>query len=279
PGFNLRIAKWAKKKGIKVFYYISPQIWAWHSSRVHQIKKSVDRMFVILPFEKDFYQGFDCEVDFVGHPLLDMIKARPLNPNFLTQHGLGKKPIIALLPGSRKQEITRILTGMLAVMPYFEDYEFVIAGAPSMPDQFYADLTAPLPYSVKLIQNQTYDLLQHATAALVTSGTATLETALFKVPQVVCYSGSPVSYAIAKQLINVKFISLVNLIIDRMIVRELIQHDFNLQNLRTALSQILQTKNREVIEKDYEELIQILGDAGASARTAKLMYNYLVKTP
>ena len=217
PGFNLRIAKWAKKEGIKVFYYISPQIWAWHTSRVHGIKANVDRMFVILPFEADFYKKYDYEVDFVGHPLLDVVQQHKVQPNFHEIHGLEKdKPIVALLPGSRKQEISRMLAIMLQMPDRFPKYQFVIAGAPSQDTGFYQQIIdrTQVNQAVYLIQNQTYDLLQHAQAALVTSGTATLETALFKVPEVVCYKGNPISAFIARRLIDVKYISLVNLIMD-----------------------------------------------------------------
>lgn len=271
PGFNLRIAKWAKAKGIKVFYYISPQIWAWNSKRVHGIKKSVDKMFVILPFEKDFYKKYDYEADFVGHPLLDEVNNRPPNPNFKETHQLGGKNIIALLPGSRKQEITKMLGGMLKMIPHYPDYQFIVAGAPSMPISFYKDIIQDK--SVKIIQNQTYDLLQHAKAALVTSGTATLETALFRVPEVVCYKGNPISYWIAKKLVNIKYISLVNLILDEPLVTELIQSEFNEQRLKEELDRLLQVKTVAPIQAGYERLYQALGQEGASERTARLIYN------
>ena len=274
PGFNLRIAKWAKKQGIRVFYYISPQIWAWHSSRVHQIKKDVDRMFVILPFEADFYQKYDYAVDFVGHPLLDVVEKFPAHPNFRRDHQLSEQPIITLLPGSRKQEIRRMLDGMLAIVPQFPAYQFVIAGAPALPRSYYAPFTAKHP-NVHLVSNQTYPLLQQAEAALVTSGTATLETALFRVPQVVCYQGSPVSYAIARRVVNVQYISLVNLILDRLLVTELIQKDFREDRLQAELAAILDTEKRLAIQAGYAELQDKLGNAGASARTARLMVEYL----
>ncbi len=270
PGFNLRIAKWAKAKGIKVFYYISPQIWAWNSKRVHGIKKSVDKMFVILPFEKDFYKKYDYEADFVGHPLLDVVLHQAPHPDFKSKHQLGDKPIIALLPGSRKQEITKMLGGMLKMLPHYPDYQFVIAGAPSMPLSFYENIIGNT--SVKIIQNQTYDLLQYAEAALVTSGTATLETALFKVPEVVCYKGNPISYWIAKQLVNIKYISLVNLILDEPLVTELIQGEFNETRLKEELDKLLSEKTVAYIREGYERLENQLGNAGASRRTAELIY-------
>lgn len=270
PGFNLRIAKWAKAKGIKVFYYISPQIWAWNSRRVHSIKKVVDKMFVILPFEKDFYKKYDYEADFVGHPLLDVVLNKTPNPDFRSKHGLSDKAIIALLPGSRKQEITKMLDVMLSMLPHYPDYQFVIAGAPSMPLSFYENIIQDT--SVKIIQNQTYELLQHSQAALVTSGTATLETALFKVPEVVCYKGNPISYWIAKRLVNVKYISLVNLILDKALVTELIQADFNESRLKEELGKLLSGDSLASIKEGYEHLHDSLGNAGASRRTAELIY-------
>ncbi len=274
PGFNLRIAKWAKEQGIKVLYYISPQIWAWHTSRVHQIKANVDRMYVILPFEKDFYAKYNCEVDFVGHPLLDVVKGYAAAPDFRSKNGLTEAPIIALLPGSRKQEIIRMLSVMLEMAPLFPQYQFVIAGAPSMPAAFYEQILAEKkrPQNVKLVQKQTYDLLSQAEAALVTSGTATLETALFQVPEVVCYRGNNLSYQIAKRLISVKYISLVNLIVDKPLVKELIQNDFNSKVLHTELEKILQPEARQAIKVGYADLQLLMGDAGASRRAARLMH-------
>ncbi len=274
PGFNLRIADWAKKQNIKVLYYISPQIWAWNSRRVHKIKRIVDKMFVILPFEKDFYKKYDVEVDFVGHPLLDVVNTKVKTNDFLIKNQLGQKPIIALLPGSRKQEITRMLEGMLSIMPNFEKkYQFVIAGAPSMPLNFYKNLIGNK--AIRIVQNQTYDLLQHSKAALVTSGTATLETALFEVPQVVCYKGSTISYWIAKRLINVKYISLVNLILDQLSVTELIQGEFNKNNLQSELGKLLHPSLVQPILDDYKRLKHKLGFAGASQKTADLIVEFL----
>lgn len=280
PGFNLRIAKWAKKQGIRVFYYISPQIWAWHSSRVHGIKASVDKMFVILPFEKAFYKKYDYDADFVGHPLLDVTEHYATGTDFRAKNGLSEKPIIALLPGSRKQEISRMLSGMLEMIKHFPDYQFVVAGAPSQPASFYEPILETAPSDrVKLVSQQSYDLLKNAAAALVTSGTATLETALFRVPQVVCYRGNSINYFLAKRLINVKYISLVNLIVDKPLVKELIQEDFNTEELSTALSYILEEKNAQNLVEGYEDLIKQLGQSGASARTASKMVNYLANNP
>lgn len=276
PGFNLRIAKWAKKEGIKVFYYISPQIWAWHSSRVHGIKASIDRMFVILPFEKAFYEKYDCEVDFVGHPLLDVTENYQANPDFRTINQLPDKPLIALFPGSRKQEISRLLLGMLQIVDEFPDYHFVIAGAPAQPVSFYRPILEKVKANnLSLVHQQSYDLLENAAAALVTSGTATLETALFRVPQVVCYQGNRLSYWIASWLVNVKYIALVNLIIDRPLVKELIQDEFTTKQLGFHLNQILQAERAQEIKRGYEDLIRLLGKSGASSRAAKLMVDYL----
>ncbi len=279
PGFNLRIAKWAKQQGYKVIYYISPQLWAWHTSRVHDIKKTVDKMLVILPFEAEFYQKYDYKVEFVGHPLLDVIENYKVAPDFIQINKLANKAIIALLPGSRKQEITRMLDVMLSIVPHFSDYQFVIAGAPSQTRDFYDAILkdSKVKNHVYLVQNQTYDLLSHAKAALVTSGTATLETALFNVPEVVCYKGSPISYAIAKRVVGkrIKFISLVNLIIDRLLVKELIQNELNTQNLQKALNEILHPDKADEIKSGYKALRQKLGNAGASQRAAEVITAYL----
>jgi len=278
PGFNLRIAEFAHENKLKVIYYISPQIWAWKQSRVHKIKRNVDRMLVILPFEEEFYGKFDYKVDFVGHPLLDAIenyrnKASD-NINFRNRNQLNEKPIVALLPGSRKQEIGRMLHVMLSVQNDFADVQFVIAGAPSIPESFYSSLINS--EKVKLVFNQTYDLLMNSTAALVTSGTATLETALFNVPEVVCYKGSNISYLIAKNLIKVKYISLVNLIMDKKIVTELIQGDLNKENIKKNLSEILNNKIvAEQIKSDYANLTVKLGGKGASDKAASVIFDYL----
>ncbi len=274
-GFNLRIAKWAKTQGFKTNYYISPQVWASRASRVKAIKRDIDNMFVILPFVKPFYKKYDYNVEFVGHPLIDAIANRiQVNPKtFRETHNLNDKPIIALLPGSRKQEITKMLSVMLSMIPDFPNYQFVIAGAPSQDFEFYQ--TFIKHNNVSFIANKTYDLLSVSYAALVTSGTATLETALFKVPQVVCYKGSAISYHIAKRIITLKFISLVNLVMDKEVVTELIQNDFNKKRLKTELERVLNDKNRSIMFTDYYELEQKLGGKGASEKTAKLIYDYI----
>ena len=276
PGFNMRIAKWAKTKGFKTHYYISPQIWAWKENRITAIKRDVDQMYVILPFEKEFYEDkHGMPVTFVGHPLIDAIANRtPVDETaFRKKHQLNDKPIIALLPGSRKQEINKMLTGMLSVVKNFSAYQFVIAGAPSQDPQFYNSFIAN--ENVYFVENCTYDLLSVSHAALVTSGTATLETALFKVPEVVCYKSSWISYQIGKQLVKLKFISLVNLILNKAVVSELIQGDFNTQRITKELSSILEGPIREAQFEAYHELETALGGPGASKTVADLIYNSL----
>ncbi len=276
PGFNLRIANFAKNIGIKVFYYISPQVWAWKQSRVKKIKKCVDKMFVILPFEKEFYKKHDFKVDFVGHPLLDAIQSshKSEQDNFVESNNLRKKPIIALLPGSRKQEIKKMLPTMLKIVPDFKDYNFVIAATSSIQKEFYDHLIKE--NNVKIIYNKTYDLLKNSVAALITSGTATLEAALFELPEVVCYKASYISYRLAKKFIKVEFISLANLIMKRKIITELIQNDFNENNLKSELNKILNDKKQlTTLNEDYKELKKKLGGAGASHNTAKLIVENL----
>lgn len=270
PGFNLRIAEWAKSQGIKVYYYVSPQVWAWKQSRVHKIKKCVDELYVILPFEKDFYKKFDFDVQYLGHPLLDAVddfKATVVDKKLIyDDNNLSDKPIIALLPGSRKQEVSVKLPIMLNAVRSFEGYQIIIAGAPSLTPDFYLQF---INESDKIIFGKTYDLLEIAEAAVVTSGTATLETALFKVPQVVCYKSSNFSYQIAKRLIKIKFISLVNLILNREAVKELIQKDCNATLIEQELSEIIVGgMKREKMLNDYNELEQILGAGGASSKIA-----------
>ncbi|CAA0143165.1 lipid-A-disaccharide synthase [Tenacibaculum maritimum] len=270
-GFNLRIARWAKEAGFKTNYYISPQVWASRAGRVKDIKRDVDKMFVILPFEKEFYKQYGYEVNFVGHPLIDAIADRKQvdEQEFRREHGLGTKDIIVLLPGSRKQEIKKMLSIMLSLIDDFPKYQFVVAGAPSQPYEFYKEFLEGK--EVKFVDNRTYDLLSIANTALVASGTATLETALFKVPQVVCYKGSSISYQIAKRIITLKYISLVNLIMDKEVVKELIQHDFTKENLRMELETILKGEERTRLFLEYYELEQRLGGKGASQKTAKLI--------
>jgi lipid-A-disaccharide synthase len=272
PGFNMRIAKWAKALNYKTYYYISPQIWAWKENRIKAIKQDVDKMFVILPFEKSFYEDkHSFPVDFVGHPLIDAIQNQPPFDEviFRKENQLSEKPIIAVLPGSRKQEITKMLSLMLSVVDDFQDYQFVIAGAPSQDYEFYQQFITNK--NIKFISNKTYDLLRSSTAALVTSGTATLETALFKVPEVVCYKGSWASYQIAKRIITLKYISLVNLIMDQEVVTELIQNECNPKRIKEELQKLLNPSYRQNLLKNYDILEQKLGGIGASKKTAKLI--------
>jgi lipid-A-disaccharide synthase len=279
PGFNLRIAEFVHENKIPTLYYVSPQVWAWKQSRVEKIKKVVDKMFVILPFEKDFYKKLAYDVDFVGHPLIDAIeqfKEKAISKQaFCEKYELNEKPIIALLPGSRSQEIEKKLPLMLSVVSELNDYQFVIAGAPARSKEYYDPFL--ISDDVHLILNDTYNLLNNSHAALVTSGTATLETALFKVPQVVCYKSSVFSYRIAKFLIGkrIKFISLVNLIVGKEIVKELIQSELTEVNLMKELEVIVSNEGRENMLKEYKLLEDKCGGTGASFNTANGMLKTL----
>lgn len=273
PGFNLKIAKFAKENGIKVCYYISPKVWAWNQKRVLKIKRDVDKMFCILPFEVAFYKKWGMAVDYVGNPLLDEKAFFSPNPDFRKKNELSEGEIIALLPGSRKQEIQRLLPDMLSVTKEFPDHQFVVAAAPGFLTAYYQQFIGAK--NVKLVFGQTYDLLNIATAAVVASGTATLETALFKVPQVVVYKGGTISIAIARMLVKIRFISLVNLIMDREVVTELIQEDCNTLNITESLIGLTAGPKREELLEDYNDLAEIMGEAGASARTAKLILSFL----
>ncbi len=281
PGFNLRIARWAKQQGLKVIYYISPQVWAWKENRVKIIKACVDKMLVILPFEKAFYHKWNYEVDYVGHPLIEVIDDFKKNAAERKEDAAALFPgenrrIIALLPGSRKQEILKKLPVMLQVSRYFPDYLFVVAKAPGQEDSFYESMLADYN-NVKAVKGKTYDLLLHADAALVTSGTATLETALFGVPEVVCYKGSPISYAIARRVIKIRYISLVNLIMDKPVVKELIQHDLTVENIRHELDLLLNnTEKKQQLAADYRDLRQLLSEGGhASLNAANAISSFL----
>lgn len=273
PGFNLKIAEFAKKQGIKVCYYISPKIWAWNQQRVLKIKRDVDQMFCILPFEVAFYKKWGMDVHYVGNPLLDEKAQFILDVEFKKNQKLTEEKIIALLPGSRKQEIERLLPDMLSVTEQFPAYQFIIAAAPTFTAAYYHQFIGNK--NVKLVFSQTYNLLQKDHAALVASGTATLETALFKVPQVVLYRGGAISVGIARLVIKIRFISLVNLIMDRKVVTELIQQDCNTQKITATLRQILAGKVRDEMLADYNELGDKMGTAGASERTAKLIVKFL----
>jgi len=297
PGFNLRIAEWAKENGFKVVYYISPQVWAWKENRVKKMKQCIDKMLCILPFEKAYYHDkWNWEVDYVGHPLVEVVEEKqfgvkseklkvksqenegntgtaPYSP-FTIHHS----PLIALLPGSRKQEIQKKLPIMLEVAKSFPEYQFVVAQAPGLDDAFYAPFMAAYQ-NVSAVRNQTYDLLLRSKAALVTSGTATLETALFGVPEVVCYKGSAISYQIAKRLIKIKYISLVNLIMDKEVVKELIQDALTTENLVTELSLLLNdTEKQKTLQADYRALKELLSAGGhASAQAAQIICDFVRK--
>ena len=270
PGFNLRIAEWAHAKGIPVHYYISPQVWAWKKGRVHTIKRVVDHMYVILPFEQEWYAKYGHPVTFVGHPLLDAIEQEG-RTELQPLPGTDERPVVALLPGSRQQEIGRILPLMVAVAKRYPAYRFVLAAAPSVPESTYTELIGDGPVTV--VSGRTYDVLRHARGALVTSGTATLETALFGVPEVVCYSGGALNVWIARRLVDIQFISLVNLIMGREVVRELIQSDLNVRTLSHELERIMQPgTDRDTMERDLAQLREKLGGPGASAKVAMAVW-------
>jgi len=281
PGFNMKIAEWAKRKNFINHFYISPKVWVWKEYRVKKIKRVIDKMYVILPFEEGFYiNKHNYKVDFVGHPLLDAIdNQKEFNrQEFLAKNKLSSKPVIALLPGSRNQEIIKLLPLMLDVVSNFNDYQIIIAGAPNKSINYYEKIilsNKESRSSIKVICNQTYDILRISSAAIVTSGTATLETALFKVPQVVCYKTSMISYLIGRLLIhNLKFISLVNIILDKHVVKELIQNNCNKDNLVIELQKILNKSDRSLMLKEYELLHKKLGGKGASKKTAELISKY-----
>lgn len=273
PGFNLKIAEFAKAQAIKVCYYISPKVWAWNQKRVLKIKKVVDRMFCILPFEVDFYKSWGMDVDYVGNPLLDEMAQFVPNVNFLGQNELQNQKVIALLPGSRKQEIERLLPDMVAAAAQMPNYTFVLAAAPNFDKSYYQKFLGQS--GIKLVFSQTYDLLHVAHGAIVASGTATLETALFKVPQVVVYKGGAITIGIARMLIKIKFISLVNLIMNKKVVAELIQQDCNPKTIVAELLPLLAGEQRQAMLDDYEELALAMGASGASDKTAKLVVEYL----
>lgn len=276
PGFNLRIAEFARQEGIKTIYYISPQIWAWKESRIHKIKRDIDKMLVILPFEKEFYHKWGMEVDFVGHPLLDEIGTRKwIDEGWKKKHHIPEnKKLIALLPGSRKQEIDTMLPIMIEATKGMDEYHFLLAIAPSQAIEAYTSHLDSRS-NITHIQGETYAILSASSGALVTSGTATLETAIFGVPEVVCYKANKVSYWIARQLIKVKYISLVNLVMDREIVKELIQDDLNPKQLKSELLKILESDEREKMLESFVELKQKLGGEGASYNAASLIHKLL----
>lgn len=271
PGFNLPVAKWAKQNGFTTIFYISPQVWAWKESRVRTIKKYIDKMIVILPFEKEFYKKWDYDVDYVGHPLVKVVE--DYCQEAMDNKQLARDNIIALLPGSRKQEIQRKLPIMLATAAHFPAYEFVVAKAPGITEEYYNTFLSGSK-NVTAVADQTYSILARAKAALVTSGTATLETALFEVPEIVCYKGNEISYQIARRLIKLKFISLVNLIMNKEVVKELIQNELTVENLKHELHELLTDEvKQQQVKKDYKDLKNLLSQGGdSSAKAAKIIY-------
>ncbi|HEY8931324.1 MAG TPA: lipid-A-disaccharide synthase [Mucilaginibacter sp.] len=276
PGFNLKIAGFAKASGLLVCYYISPKVWAWNQKRVLKIKRIVDHLFCILPFEVDFYKSWGMEVDYVGNPLLDAVAAFNAGDDFLEKNNLTGKKIIALLPGSRKQEISRLLPEMIGVIEKFPVHQFVIAGAPSFNEAYYRQFIKDA--KIPVLFNATYDLLSNAEAAVVASGTATLETALFNVPQVVVYKGHPVSISIARMVVKIKFISLVNLIMDKLVVKELIQQECTVANISAELDAMINNQQyRQTMLDNYDKLDEKMGKPGASAKTAALIVKYAAK--
>ncbi len=277
PGFNLRIADWAKQQGIRVYYYISPTIWAWKENRVEIIKRSVSRMFVILPFEVEVYKKHQYQVEYTGHPLLDATEEEkqhlPDRDTFIKNNSLSQKPIIAVLPGSRRQEIDKMLAVMTNIIPAYSDYQFVIAGTANLPREAYKPA---FDKGLHVVFGQTYALMNVAYAGIIKSGTSTLEAALFNVPQVICYKGGALSYAIAKAVVGgrVKYIGLPNLILDKPVVKELIQQDLTEENLKHELDLLLQPAHRQAILQDYARLHQLLGNSGASRKVAELIVKY-----
>jgi lipid-A-disaccharide synthase len=272
PGFNLRMAKWAHEQGIKVDYYISPTVWAWKEGRVETIKKYTNKLFVILPFEEGFYLNkHNHKVYFTGHPLIDAIEQRKKDfkskEQFVKDNKLSDKPIVAVLPGSRVQEIERMLDSMAEVIKHFKDYQFVFAGSNNISKEYYKSLEEK---NISVVFNQTYELMSYARAGIIKSGTSTLESALFRLPQVVCYKGGSLSFAIGKRLVNVKYIGLPNLIMDKPVVKELVQDDFTVKNITEELSKLLNDEvYRNRIIGDYNELEKMLGGGGASSRISK----------
>jgi lipid-A-disaccharide synthase len=291
PGFNIKIAQWAKPLGYKTVWYISPQVWAWKENRVKILRRCIDKMLCILPFEKAFYRKWNYEVEYVGHPLIEVISGQRSVVSSEIDQGskdgmfeslekrLGlihdSRSIVALLPGSRKQEILKKLPVMLEVANRLPQYQFIVAKAPGQEDAFYDTLLQPYK-NVGTVRNATYDLLKVSSAALVTSGTATLETALFSVPQVVCYKGSSISYQIAKRLITIKYISLVNLIMDRPVVKELIQNEMNANNVQVELERLLNDNNTQIrMKKDYAKLWDLLSAGGNASQKAAAIISSL----
>lgn len=279
PGFNLRIAKWAHKNNIKVYYYISPTVWAWKEGRVEIIRQFVKKLFVILPFEKAFYKKHNIDVEFVGHPLIDAINEQKLTfrikEKFISDNNLTQQPIIAVLPGSRAQEIKYMLHIMLGIINDFKNYQLVVAGSANLPSHIYQPLKEK---GIKVIYNQTYELMTFAQAGVIKSGTSTLESALFKLPQVICYKAGNLSFKIGKMLVNknFKYIGLPNIIMGKPIVKELVQQDLTTQNICNELKKLLNnTEYKNQLLANYNEMEKLLGGLGASKRIAQSIVNDL----
>ena len=278
PGFNLRIAEFARKEGFRIFYYISPKLWAWNEKRIEKIRRDIDRMYIIFPFEVEFYKKHGIEVIYRGNPLKDEIERKislfPGKKSLRKSLGIGEKPVIGILAGSRKHEVELILPVMLKIVHHFPEYQFVLAGVKNLPDELYHKVIGNEP--VLLIKEKSYEILYSASAALVTSGTATLETALLKTPQVVCYKGDFFSMLIAWMVIKVKFISLVNLIMNKEVVKELVQYSLTENSLISELKAVLPGgEKRDKMLSDYVVLNEKLGPAGASRRVAEDMIEFL----
>ncbi len=279
PGFNFRMAKYAKDRGIKVFYYISPKVWAWKEGRIKNLKRDVDKLFIIFPFEVEYFKKHGIEAEYNGNPLLDSTDAHPCNlesrEEFILRNNLDNRPIIGLLAGSRKTEISYLLPRIKNLIHHFPDHQFILAAAPSIEPSYYQEILKDS--NLKVLFGETYSVLKHSAAAVISSGTASLEAALLNTPQVVCYGGNEISYQIAKRFVKVKYISLVNLILDAPAVKELIQHDCTQENIITELKDLLTDKRRKQVAKYYKKLRELLGGEGASEKTAKAMMTCLMK--
>ena len=276
PGFNLKMAKWAHEHGIKVFYFISPTVWAWKADRALIIKEHVERLYCILPFEVDFYKKYDVDVTYVGNPLLDSVAAFKPDDNFLRDHQLKSKEFIAVLPGSRFQELKKIFPVMVKSMALMPDRKFIVARTSILPENKFTEILDKCypawKNNVVLITDKTYDILNHASSAMVTSGTATLETALFHVPQVVCYITNPLNYRIAKTFVDIQYISLVNLIANKLIVKEFIQRDLKPENLKAEMDLLEDDVNyRNSMLREYAVLSKMIGEPGVAGRMAEDM--------
>lgn len=283
PGFNFRIAKFAKERGMRVFYYIAPKVWAWKEKRVHKLKKYVDRLFIIFPFEIEYFKKWGIDAIYRGNPLLDSVdnhsSSEESKEAFEQRCGIGSaEKTVALLAGSRRSEIKYLLPRMMQVAGRYPEYRFLMACAPSMEREFYEGIIGNKCSNIKLLFGETYSILRHSDAAIISSGTASLEAALIGVPQVVCYGGNEISYQIARSVVKLKYISLANLIMDKGLFKELIQHDCTTQKISAELDNLLgNSAYREKMLADYRDVRNILGGKGASAKVASAMIEELEK--